>query len=91
VASSIIFGVSADAKRTLCGLQATRYVNVFTPAEASCRECSRRWELARAAEAAKTPEQRKAENAQQSRQAAMGCLLMLAIVIAVVVYLSVHH
>lgn len=41
-----------NAKSTLCGLQATRYVDVFSPAEASCRECRRRWQLAVAAEAA---------------------------------------
>jgi hypothetical protein len=33
-------------KETLCGLQATRYVDVFQPGEASCRECRKRWELA---------------------------------------------
>lgn len=37
---------------TLCSLQATRHVNVYTPSEASCRECRKRWELAVAAEAA---------------------------------------
>ena len=31
---------------TLCWLPATRYVDVFTPAEASCRECRKRWQLA---------------------------------------------
>jgi hypothetical protein len=35
-----------NAKPTLCGLPAARHVNVFTPGEASCRECRRRWELA---------------------------------------------
>jgi hypothetical protein len=34
------------AAQTLCGLPATRQVDVFTPAEVSCRECRRRWELA---------------------------------------------
>jgi hypothetical protein len=33
-----------NAKTTLCGLQATRHVDAFQPAEASCRECRRRWE-----------------------------------------------
>ena len=37
---------SGAYKVTLCGLPATRYVNVFTPAEASCRECRKRWQLA---------------------------------------------
>jgi hypothetical protein len=30
----------------LCGLPATRLVDVFSTAEASCRECRRRWQLA---------------------------------------------
>lgn len=34
------------APSTLCGLAATRQVDVFTPAEVSCRKCRRRWELA---------------------------------------------
>lgn len=41
-----------NPKFTLCGLQATRYVNVFSPSEASCRECRRRWQLAVAPESA---------------------------------------
>jgi hypothetical protein len=36
----------AGSSSTLCGLPATRQVDVFTPAEVSCRECRRRWELA---------------------------------------------
>jgi Short C-terminal domain len=35
-----------NPKFTLCGLQATRYVDVFSPSEASCRECSKRWQAA---------------------------------------------
>jgi hypothetical protein len=31
---------------TLCGLRATRHVDVFRPSEASCRECRKRWQLA---------------------------------------------
>jgi hypothetical protein len=37
-----------NAKRTLCGLPATRYVDAFKPREVSCRECRRRWETAHA-------------------------------------------
>jgi hypothetical protein len=37
---------TADSKTTLCGLPATRYVDVFAAAEASCRECRKRWQLA---------------------------------------------
>ena len=29
----------------LCGLRAGRRVDVFTPDEASCRECRKRWQL----------------------------------------------
>lgn len=37
-----------NSKDTLCGLQATRYVDVFTPEEANCRECRRRFQIAMA-------------------------------------------
>ena len=33
-----------SAKNTLCGLAATRYVDVFSPSQASCRECKARWQ-----------------------------------------------
>ena len=33
-----------SAKTTLCGLAATRYVDVFSPSQASCRECKARWQ-----------------------------------------------
>ncbi len=42
VAQLLWFG--GNAKPTLCGLAATRHVNMFSPAEVSCRECRRRWE-----------------------------------------------
>jgi hypothetical protein len=45
--------ITGYVKTTLCGLTASRYVNVFTPSEASCRECKRRWQLAVAADATK--------------------------------------
>jgi len=35
-----------NPKFTLCGLQATRFVDVFSPSEASCRECRKRWQAA---------------------------------------------
>lgn len=44
IANLLWFG--GTIKDTLCGLPATRHVNVFTPAEASCRECRKRWQLA---------------------------------------------
>jgi hypothetical protein len=37
------------------GLAATRYVNVFTPSEASCRECKKRWQLAGLADEGSRP------------------------------------
>jgi hypothetical protein len=40
VAQLVWFG--GNAKSTLCGRQATRYVSVFAPHEATCRECKRR-------------------------------------------------
>lgn len=32
-------------QRTLCGRLATRHIDIFSPNEATCRECKRRWEL----------------------------------------------
>lgn len=88
-AQLIWFG--GNAKSTLCGLQATRYVNVFTPAEAGCRECKKRWELgvkADAAQAAKTPAQKKAE----AKNTALGCLIVSLVfgVIAIAIVMAVH-
>jgi hypothetical protein len=40
----VILGVGV--KLTLRGFRRPRYVDVFSPAEASCRECRRRWALA---------------------------------------------
>lgn len=57
-----------NAKSTLCGLQATRYVNVFTPAEASFRECKKRWQLAQAAE--QRAAQQRAAQQEAARQRA---------------------
>jgi hypothetical protein len=45
IVSNVLFFGGGTVKSTLCGLQATRYVNVFKPEEASCRECRRRWQL----------------------------------------------
>ena len=42
IAQLLWFG--GNAETTLCGLQATRHVDAFQPAGASCRECRRRWE-----------------------------------------------
>ena len=41
-----ILGWGAGTKSTLCGLWAGRHVNIFSPAEVTCRECRRRWEIA---------------------------------------------
>jgi hypothetical protein len=54
VANVVGFG-GGTTKETLCGLTATRYVNVFTSAEASCRECKKRWQLAVRADEGKRP------------------------------------
>lgn len=92
VAAQLIW-FGGNAKDTLCGLAATRYVSVFTPDEASCRECRRRYVLAVAAEkanAARTPEQVRTDTervaAERSKQ--IGCsiaaVLILGILFAVI-------
>ena len=58
--------VSLGGKSTMCGLTATRYVDVFTPAEASCRECRKRWQLAVDGERATA--RREVERQQQYRE-----------------------
>lgn len=55
VVSNVAGFGGGTTKQTLCGLTATRYVNVFTPSEASCRECKKRWQLAVRGGAAKRP------------------------------------
>jgi hypothetical protein len=30
---------------TLCGTKVSRLIGIFSPGEATCRECKRRWEL----------------------------------------------
>ena len=64
IAQLLWFG--GNAKSTLCGLQASRHVDVFTPAEASCRECKKRWQLAQAAQQEAT--QRRAAQQEAARQ-----------------------
>jgi hypothetical protein len=55
VVSNIVGFGGGTTKQTLCGLTATRYVNVFTPFEASCRECKKRWQIAGRADEGKRP------------------------------------
>jgi hypothetical protein len=43
--SNIVGFGGGTVKDTLCGLAASRYVSMFTPSEASCRECRKRWQL----------------------------------------------
>jgi hypothetical protein len=90
-AQLIWFG--GNAKSTLCGLAATRYVSVFTPDEASCRECRRHYALAVADEklkAARTPEQVRtdADRVAAERSSQIGCsiaaILILGILFAVI-------
>ena len=78
LASQIITGA---VKVTLCGLTATRYVNVFTPSEASCRECKKRWQLAVAPESAKM---QAAQAPGKSTSIVVGCLLLLVVILLVV-------
>lgn len=68
IAYDVAIGFYGAPKYTLCGLQATRHVNVFIPDEASCRECKKRWQLAQAAEAA--AEQRAAQQRAAQQDAA---------------------
>jgi hypothetical protein len=55
VVSNVVGFGGGTTKQTLCGLTATRYVNVFAPSEASCRECKKRWQLATRADEGKRP------------------------------------
>jgi hypothetical protein len=41
-----LLGFGTAVRSALCGMPAWRYVEVFEPSEASCRECRRRWEIA---------------------------------------------
>ena len=82
MASQVITGY---AKSTLCGLTASRYVNVFTPSEASCRECKKRWQLAvtaDAAKAAKAPQRAPSSARKASPLAAIAVLLVLVVAAA---------
>lgn len=76
VAELLWFG--GKAKSTLCGLQASRHVDVFAPAEASCRECKKRWQLKVAAEERQAAQRREREERQArqrlERWAASSCL-----------------
>lgn len=76
----------AANKFTLCGLNATRYMNVFAPSEASCRECRKRWQLATAKEAAMTPEQRQARDKAEAGKQAIGCLVILLVVLGIILF-----
>ncbi len=86
--SSVVTGF---VKVTLCGLQATRYVDVFQPSEASCRECKKRWQIAMAKEAARanmTPEQKQRES--NISAVVVLLILILAAVIGAVIG-ALHH
>jgi hypothetical protein len=74
-----LLGFGSNEKLTLCGLTATRHVNIFQPAQASCRECKARWRAAvapdeargraRAKEAVERLRQAEREQTQRQRQA----------------------
>jgi hypothetical protein len=67
VAELLWFGGSP--KFTLCGLQATRYVDVFSPSEASCRECRKRWQAAGGEDTRRAQQQAPRRNERLIRQA----------------------
>jgi hypothetical protein len=64
-------GLAGGPKTTLCGRRAVRYVDVFTPAEASCRECKKRWQIGAAADAAEAERKAAVAKARAERRAAM--------------------
>jgi hypothetical protein len=78
-ASQVIIGA---VKTTLCGLTATRYVDVFSPSEASCRECKKRWQLAVEVDAAKIRNQ-PVRTPGKTASPAMGCLFLMVILLVV--------
>jgi hypothetical protein len=73
-------------KQTLCGQWAGRYVDVFQPSEASCRECRKRWQVATTKEAAMTPEQRQARDKAEAGKRAAGCLVILLIILGIILF-----
>lgn len=95
VASAVVvggvLGWGSGTKSTLCGLWAGRHVEVFQPAEASCRECRKRYQLAVAKEAALTPQQRAARADRQTLAQAVGCLFWIALAAFVIVWIVVYH
>lgn len=99
LASQVLIG---SVKLTLCGLTASRYVNVFTPAEASCRECRKRWQRAVAAEQARdaqrrwreallAPEQLVRRQQWRRRRSVAGWVAFAAAVVAATVILVMYH
>lgn len=81
-ANTVITGYT---KSTLCGLTASRYVNVFTPSEASCRECKKRWQLAVAADAAKAATAARAPQRAPSSARKASPLATIAVLLVLVV------
>ena len=65
--------------------QATRYVNVFTPSEASCRECKKRWQLPVAADAAKAARalQRASPPPSDMKASPLAAIAVLFVILAV--------
>ncbi|MGP7996645.1 MAG: hypothetical protein ACLPKI_04825 [Streptosporangiaceae bacterium] len=93
-----LLAVGSRPKGTLCGLLAGRHMDVFQPAEASCRECRKRYGLALVKEAALTPRQRagraRAEAKEASRQEtaqAFGWLVFFVVVVFLIVWIVVLH
>ncbi len=82
MASQVITGY---AKSNFCGLTASRYVSVFTPSEASCRECKKRWQLAVAADAAKAAKAARAPQRAPSSARKASPLAAIAVLLVLVV------
>ncbi|GEM_PF-6264058 len=84
IVSAVVVGYG---KQTLCGQWAGRYVDVFQPSEASCRECRKRWQLATAQETAMTPQQRQARDKAEAGKQAVGCLVILLVILGIILFL----
>ncbi len=96
--SGTLLAAGRGPRSALCGLLAGRHVDVFQPAEASCTECRKRYQLALAKEAALTPQQRAAraeakakEASRQEAAQAFGWLLFFAAVIFLIIWIVVLH
>ncbi len=86
-----LLAAGSRPKGTLCGLLAGRHVDVFQPAEASCRECRKRHQIAMAKGAVLSPQQRPAQAGRQALAQVVGCLFWVAVAIFLIVWIAVDH